>query len=265
MPPDPYAWSADPEGIVVVSVALAAYAAALRAYAAPRWRIASFSAGLALVLATHVTPIAALSNHYLLSAHLFQNVALAEWAPALVVLGLPSLLAARLAALPGIRVLTHPLVALPLWLATYFAWHLPWAYDTALEHPHSLLHLEHACYFTTGCLFWWPVAHDAPRRLAAGARAVYVFAAFVLAAPLGLLLSLLPDAIYGFYEEAPRRIFGLSPLADQQIAGVTMAAEQAVVFFAVCALWFSRFLHEEETVDAFRPSAARRATTSGSR
>ncbi len=265
MLPDPYAWSLDLDGILAAAGLAAAYALGIRAYAAPRWRIALFGAGVALVLATHVTPIAALSNNYLLSAHLLQNVALAEWAPALCVLGLPPGLAARLAALPGARLLTHPLVALPLWLATYFAWHLPWAYDTALEHPRSLLHLEHASYFTTGCLFWWPVVHDSPRQLAAGARAVYVFAAFVLAAPLGLLLSLLPDAIYGFYEEAPRRIFGLSPLGDQQIAGVTMAAEQAVVFFAVCALWFSRFLHEEETADLFRSSAARRATTSSSR
>ena len=44
-----------------------------------------------------------------------------------------------------VRVLTHPLVALPLWLATYYTWHIPAAYDTALRHPSTMLHLEHLC------------------------------------------------------------------------------------------------------------------------
>jgi cytochrome c oxidase assembly factor CtaG len=71
-----------------------------------------------------------------------------------------------------------------------------------------------------------------------------VFAAFLLAAPLGLLLLLLPRAVYGYYVEAPR-LWGLSPLSDQEIAGGTMVAEQAIVFFSVFAYWFRRFLAEE--------------------
>ena len=255
MRPDPYAWSADLDGLLVVGALLAAYVVGIRAHPAPRWRIACFAAGLALVLVSHVSPLAALSNDYLLSAHLLQNVALAEWAPLLCVLGLPPALAARLAALPGARLLTHPGVALPLWLTTYFAWHLPWAYDAALEHPGTLLHLEHACYFAAGVLLWWPVVHDSPRRLPSGTKAVYLFGAFVLASPIGLLLSLLPGPVYDFYENAPR-LWGLSALADQQIAGVTMAVEEAVVFFAACSLYFFRFLGEEE---------ARGALSSGSR
>jgi cytochrome c oxidase assembly factor CtaG len=66
----------------------------------------------------------------------------------------------------------------------------------------------------------------------------------VLAAPLGLLLALVPSAVYDFYERAPR-LWGLSPLEDQQLAGATMASEQAVVLFAVFAYWFRRFLEEE--------------------
>jgi cytochrome c oxidase assembly factor CtaG len=75
-------------------------------------------------------------------------------------------------------------------------------------------------------------------------RAGYAFAAFVLAAPLGLLLLLLPRAIYGYYAHAPR-LWGLTPLGDQQLAGATMAAEQALVLFVVFAYWFRRFLVEE--------------------
>ena len=94
---------------------------------------------------------------------------------------------------------------------------------------------------------WWPLVHDAPRRLSSGARVVYAFAAFLLAAPLGLLLALIPSPVYGFYEHAPR-VWGLSPLTDQQLAGATMASEQAVVLFLVFAYWFRRFMEEEGAI-----------------
>jgi len=193
---------------------------------------------------TAVTPLEALSYH-LLSAHLLQNVILAEWAPALLVLGVPPAVAERIARLPGVRRLTRPPVALALWLVTYFAWHLPPAYDTALEHPATLLHLEHASYLLAGSLLWWPVFQDAPHRISNAARALYLFVAFVLASPVGLLLALVPDAAYDYYVEGGG-LWGLSPRSDQQIAGVTMSVEQAVVFFGVFAVYFFRFLAEEE-------------------
>jgi cytochrome c oxidase assembly factor CtaG len=84
-----------------------------------------------------------------------------------------------------------------------------------------------------------------PAHLAAGRRAAYAFAAFVLASPLGLLLALLPKPAYEFYVDARPRVWGLSPLADQQVAGVTMASEQAVVLFVVFFYWFQRFLAQE--------------------
>jgi len=149
-----------------------------------------------------------------------------------------------------------PFVAISIWLAVYFAWHLPWPYDTALRHPSSLLHVEHVSYFLAGGLVWWPVLQDAPRRLGSAAKAVYLFAAFVLASPLGLLLALLPRPLYDVYEHAPQRLLGLSAIADQQIAGLTMATEQAIVFFAVFTFFFLRFLRDEEPV--LQLSATRR-------
>jgi putative membrane protein len=193
-----------------------------------------------------VTPLEALTFH-LLSAHLLQNVILAEWAPALLVLGIPPTLADRIARVPGIRQLTLPAVALGLWLLTYFVWHLPPAYDTALEHPATLLHLEHACYLAAGSLLWWPVFQDAPHYLSNAARTLYLFLAFVLASPVGLLLALAPEPAYDYYVEGGG-LWGLGPETDQQIAGVTMAVEQAIVFFAVFAVFFFRFLADEERV-----------------
>ena len=150
-----------------------------------------------------------------------------------------------------VRVLTNPFVALPLWLGTYFLWHVPPIYDTALEQSGWLLNLEHLTYFVAGVLMWWPVVHG---RYSDGIKATYLFGAFVLAAPLGLLLALLPRPIYDFYKNAPQ-LWGLSDSTDQQIAGVTMAVEQAIVFFAVFAYFFMRFLRTEHIAGVFTESS----------
>jgi cytochrome c oxidase assembly factor CtaG len=86
-----------------------------------------------------------------------------------------------------------------------------------------------------------------------------LFAAFVLASPLGLLLALIPRAIYPFYAHAPRT-WGPSPLADQQIAGVTMAAEEAAVFFGAFAAFFLRFLADEQASGSLGPRPRATAT-----
>jgi putative membrane protein len=255
----PYAWEWDAEALVLVPVLAMAYLAALRRFPASRGRIATFVAGELLILAVFATPVQSLALRYLLTMHLLQNVVLAEWAPALLVAGLPPALAARLTRPAAARALTSPFVALPIWLAVYFAWHLPWPYDTALRHPGSLLHVEHVSYLLAGCLVWWPVLQDVPRVLSSAAKAVYLFVAFVLASPLGLLLALLPRPLYDVYEHAPERLWGLSAATDQQLAGITMASEQAVVFFAAFAFFFLRFLRDEEPVlDLRRATATRR-------
>jgi cytochrome c oxidase assembly factor CtaG len=87
-----------------------------------------------------------------------------------------------------------------------------------------------------------------------GVKAAYLFAGFVLASPLGLLLALLPHPVYDFYKATPQ-LWGLSDLTDQQIAGVTMAVEQAVVFFAVFAYFFMRFLRTEQIAGVFSGSS----------
>jgi cytochrome c oxidase assembly factor CtaG len=247
----PYSFSLHAETVVVVPLVALAYAFGTRVAQPTNRQLAGFLTALALIVVAFVTPLESLALHYLLTAHLLQNVVLAEWAPALLVLGLPAAVRARIDCSRVLRSLTTPLVALPLWLGTYFAWHVPAAYDYALRHSSTVLHLEHVCYLAAGVVFWWPVL---ARRLHPGAAAAYLFAGFVLASPLGLLLALVPRPVYDFYEHAPR-LWGLSPLTDQQIAGLTMAAEQAVVLFAAFAYFFLRFLRSEETLfatDRFR-------------
>jgi cytochrome c oxidase assembly factor CtaG len=225
------------------------------------WRAARVLAGtlgVGLVAGAFATELEPLANHTFLWAHLLQNVVLAEWAPALLLLALPRSLASRAGGFPLFR----PLVALPLWLGVYYSWHLPWVYDFALRHPHSLLHVEHVSYLAAGICLWWPVVHGSG---SAGVKAAYLFAAFVLASPLGLLMALIPRAIYSFYAHAPRT-WGPAPLADQQIAGVTMATEEATVFFGAFTAYLLRFLQDEQVAGgAAEANAARRAAARGGR
>lgn len=236
MAPEPYSWSWNPEALVVVPALAGGYVWLVRRHAAPRRRIACFGGALLLILAVTITPVETISLHYLLSVHLLQNVVLAEWAPLLFVLGIPPAAAALAPRVP-------PVPALVLWVVNYMAWHLPWVYDAALRHPHTLLHVEHALYFATGVLLWWPVVHE---RLSSGYKATYLFVAFALASPIGLLLALIPEPIYDFYVEAPRRLWGLDALRDQQIAGVAMSVAEAVVFFAAFAFFVARFFAEQD-------------------
>jgi cytochrome c oxidase assembly factor CtaG len=233
---DPYAWSWNPEALILIPALTIAYFWALRRFPAPRWRPACFLASMALILAVTITPIETIALHYLLSVHLIQNVVLAEWAPLLAVLAIPTALAALAPPVP-------PLPALALWVVNYGVWHLPWLYDAALRHPHSLLHLEHALYFATGVLLWWPIVHGS---LTPGAKATYLFAAFLLASPIGLLMALIPEPIYDFYADGPG-LWGLSPVTDQQIAGVAMSVAEAIVFFVAFALYFRRFFAEQDS------------------
>jgi cytochrome c oxidase assembly factor CtaG len=243
--PGAWSWSAE----ALVPLALAAWYLVATRDAREAARTVSFLAACGLLVTVLVTPLDTLARAYLVWAHLLQNVVLAEWAPLLLVLGIPPALAERLSRPKLVRALTRPYVALPLWVGTYALWHVPGLYDAALRRPDTLLALEHATYVAAGVLFWWCVWQDAPHRLSSGARAGYVVAAFVLSAPLGLVLALVPRAVYEFYAGAPERVFGLSRLQDQQLGGMTMAAEQSVVFFAVFAYWFLRFLSEQERLE----------------
>jgi putative membrane protein len=241
---DPGAWSWSPE--TIVPLLLAGWYLVAAGHETSGARLVSFLAGCALLAIAFASPLDTLAREYLVWGHLLQNVVLAEWAPLLLVLGVPQGLAERLSRPRAVRFLTRPVVALPLWIATYAVWHVPALYDAALEHPHTLLRLEHACYLASGLLFWWCVWQDAPHALPSVARAGYAFAAFVLSAPVGLVLALVPEPLYDFYASAPERVWGLTRLEDQQLGGMTMAAEQSIVFFVVFVFWFVRFLAEEE-------------------
>jgi len=243
-PPSATSWYLAWEEVGALLVLTAAFFASAPRWGAQRRHKACFVAGILFALAAVTTPVATVALHYLASAHLLQNVVLAEWTPALLVLGVPPKLGAKIARNGVVRFLTRPFVALPIWLATYALWHIPVAYEAALHHR-IVLDVEHLTYLVAGLLLWWPVFQEEPWRLPSGGKAAYLFAAFVLASPLGLILALVPSPIYDTYVHAPR-LWGLSVLDDQQLGGTLMAVSEAIVFFGLLAYYFVRFMAEEE-------------------
>jgi len=132
-------------------------------------------------------------------------------------------------------------VAWPAYALTLWLWHLPAAYDAALNH--RLLHdAEHVAFFGAGLLFWWPVIapapHLRPRVVHAGARIVYLVLATFQEAMLGLLLTVAPWVLYASYALAPR-VLALSAQQGQTWGGIVMwGAGGAIDMLVVLALLF---------------------------
>src|SRR5581483_9037444 len=112
----PYAWQADLDTTLVVPALALLYLFLAGRYGTTARHVACFAAALVLLATAFWTPIHHLGLHYLLTAHLLQNVILAEWAPLLAVLGVSPPMAAAVARFRPWRRLVHPFVALPLWL-----------------------------------------------------------------------------------------------------------------------------------------------------
>jgi cytochrome c oxidase assembly factor CtaG len=105
----------------------------------------------------------------------------------------------------------------------------------------------HFAFMGSGLLFWWPVIQPSSLlpRVGDGARLLYLFATGM---PMGLLAMLFfasNDVIYDYYEQ-PTRLWGISPMDDQQIAGLVMGALGEAASFAAITLLFFRFLEKEE-------------------
>src|ERR687897_2401930 len=97
------------------------------------WRQASFALGITLAATAQLMPL----EDELFFVHMLQHVFLGDLAALALVLGLTGPLLRPILALPVVgrlRVLAHPLVALPLWAANLYLWHLPVLYEGAIRH-----------------------------------------------------------------------------------------------------------------------------------
>lgn len=244
----PWSFTFEPLYVALGAIGLWLYMRAWRRERAGAWRAILFGAGTLLIVGALNSPLETIAVEYLVLFHLLQNVIISDWAPPLLILGLTPAMRAAVAARGGVwfASVTRPVVAFPVWIVGWYVVHLGGVYDTALENP-VLLNLEHAFMIAIGILFWWPVLADAPRSVPTLARIAYVFAAFVFSAFLGLALTFAPP-VYGYYESRPR-LWGISATQDQNLGGILMSSEQAIVFFAAIVWLLVRLFREEDAAE----------------
>jgi cytochrome c oxidase assembly factor CtaG len=258
MPPSPWAFAFEPLFLMLAAVAIVLYVRAWRRAPGPAWRAWCFGAGVVLVVGALNSPLGTIAIEYLVLFHLLQNVMISDWAPPLLLIGLTPAMRVAVATHGGrwFASLTRPTVALPVWLVGWYVVHLSAFYDAAVRNP-LLLALEHAFLIAIGVLFWWPVVCDVPRAAATLTRIGYVFAAFVFSAFLGLALTFSPP-VYDYYESRPERLWGITAEQDQNLGGILMSTEQALVFFAAI-VWLLVRLFREEAEAEERLAAEQRA------
>ncbi|HEX2125476.1 MAG TPA: cytochrome c oxidase assembly protein [Thermoleophilaceae bacterium] len=212
---------------------------------------AAFAGAMIALLAALVSPIDGLGEDYLFSAHMVQHVLLGDIAPLLLLLAL-----SRVIMRPATRRLTgieralgplaSPVAAIALWLGLMYLWHVPALYDAAVEHAPVHL-LEHVSFFAAGIALWWPLIQPVPmrRRLTGLQPLAYIGAAKAGLAALGLYLAWSTTVLYPYYEQTPR-IWGLSPIEDQNVGGVIMMVEQSLTLVMVMVVLFVGMLGRSE-------------------
>ncbi len=184
----------------------------------------------------------------LFSFHMLQHVLLGDLAPLALLAGLTGpILRPVLAFLYRLRFLAHPFVALPLWAVNLYLWHLPYLYEAAVRHD-SVHALEHLCFFTGGLIMWLPVLETlpAPEWFGTGAKLGYIAAVRVVETILGNIFFWSGSVFYPGVYEHREHLWGLSPLADQGLAGAVMMIEGSVVTLVALAWLFLRMASEGE-------------------
>ncbi len=210
------------------------------------WRLACFLGGLLAIFVAVAGPLDAFADR-LLVMHMVQHFFLMMIAPPLIIFGAP--VVPMLRGLPrwlmrrGLRplfssgiphrigaFLTRLRVAWLAWTIAFVGWHIPRMYELALANENIHEYGEHACFFLTCLMFWWPVIAPWPFRQASdtGHRdsrrwmlIPYLMLADIVNTGVSAMLCFSGRVLYPSYAEQTR-LFGLSALNDQIAAGAFM-------------------------------------------
>jgi putative membrane protein len=241
--------------VAIVMLAGLAYGFAiirlLRRGRAVSWlRVASFAAGVAVLLTAFLSPLDRLGEERLFSAHMAQHLLIGDVAPLLIVVGLSGPLLRPLLALRPVqrlRGLAHPLVALPLWAANLSVWHLTPLYDAALDHD-AVHALQHMLFFVCGTLVWFALLEPlpGPTWFTAGRKLAFVAVMWAVSLALSQVFLWSGHVYYARYVDAPRT-WSLSPLADQRAGGGIMLVEGSLVMIGVAVWLLFRLFRESES------------------
>jgi putative membrane protein len=246
-------WSFEPLQIVPTVVVAVLYlrrsrTLASRGQTVPGWRRACFWTGIGLVVLALNSPLDALGEQHFFFVHMLQHVLIGDLAPLCFVAGLTGPMLRLVLALPVVdrlRVLAHPVVALPLWAVDLYVWHIPYLYDAALHHD-SVHAVEHFLFFTCGCLMWAPVVETlpAPAWFGTGMKLGYIAVVRLIETVLGNIFIWSSSAFYGVYRHPPE--WGITPVHDLNLGGIVMMAEGSIVTLAALAWLFLRLAEEGE-------------------
>jgi putative membrane protein len=243
----------EPLQLLPAFAALALYAVRARTLArqdrpVPLWRALCFSAGIILIVAALVSPVAHIGEELIL-AHMAQHVLMADLAALLMVLGLTGpllqpILATRVAR--NLRWLAHPVVAFALWAIDLYVWHLPFMYQAALSS--ELVHaLQHSSFVFFGFTMWLALLGPLPQPewFGNGARLLYIVGVRLMGALLGNVFVWSGSVFYPDYRPGQAE-WDLSPLQDQGVAGTIMMVESSIVTVLLLGWLFVKAARESE-------------------
>jgi putative membrane protein len=245
-------WTLDPFQLAPIALIAAAYAMRARTLArrdqpVPGWRVGLFTLGITLLVLAVASPIATIGEEELFSVHMVQHLLIGDLAPLCLLAGLTGPLLRPILALPGVmrlRVFANPFVALPVWTSNLVVWHLPFFYEAAVRH--SAVHaVEHIAFFSAGIVLWLPVLETlpAPEWFGTGAKLAYVVGVRLVATVVGNVFIWGGAAFYDVYDTGDDYL-GLSPSADQSLAGSLMMLEGSIVTIVAIAWLFLRMAQE---------------------
>jgi putative membrane protein len=269
-------WNFDPLELGVLALAGALYwrrarTLARRGRPVPWPRLAAFAAGLATLFVALASPIDTIGEGRLFSVHMFQHLLLGDFGALLLVLGLDGRLLRpllRVRLVHRLRVLAHPLVALPLWAANFVVWHLPVFFDAALRND-AIHALQHSLFVALGMLVWAALLEPlpGPAWFTAPWKIPYVFGMWLVMLVLSQVFIWSSHVYYAPYAH-DRTLWGLSHLADQRAGGGVMLVESALTMLPALVWVLLMVLRESEArqqlVDSgVAPAAAARAARYG--
>jgi putative membrane protein len=215
----------------------------------PQHQIQLFLIGWLCLFVALVSPIETLSGS-LLSMHMVQHLLITLAAPPLMLLGTPKWLFRPILRIPGAlelgRFVTGSVPAFLIYNFVFSLWHVPRYYELTLSNEYVHI-LEHAMFFLSAGLTWWPICGpmDEIPPAPTGVKVVYLFLQTLPATILGAILTFAGQPLYPHYVRA-QRLWGMSALNDQALAGLIMWVPGSLVFFGVLTAIFIRWLNREE-------------------
>jgi putative membrane protein len=232
-------WDWEPSVVVGCAALLACYLAVVRKRSLVRMPF--FLAGVVLLLLDLVSPIDALADRYLFSAHIVQHFLLALVIPPLLLLGTPSFELGAISKLE--RIVGHPPVSWLLGVGTMLVWHIPALFNAALTND-GLHIFQHLSFLVTGTIFWWPILGPLQdRHLAPLAAVAYLFSACACCSLLGAFLTFGPAGLYPAYTG----YMGLDVKSDQQLGGLLMWIPGCFVYLSGILSTVMRWYGAERT------------------